>query len=565
MDKLKPIIVHKFWIILFIALLLPVVGWSMATGSLSKEIDERKTAIDKAFTDAQVSPNPPNQTWSTALQQINKEKDQFIGQSHKKLWEKQKSLFVWPANIAPLMKDTPYRGEISRVPKTQYRTAYRYEILRALKLADPFSLRDGTGKVDINPNVIPHVPLDKWKTQNPTSKEMWDAQEDVWLVSSILQAIAKVNGGATNIGESAVRQISVLELRGGTFGEESGDSGDGGGGGDVSMDNMGGVGGFGGGGGGGAGRRGTIDGKDDMQNVDIEMDLTEIFGNDADTSESEDDGSAGSAESDGAIIPGGFGGGGSGRGASAKRKRYYHEAEELPYKTRAFYIKAVIQSGKLPNLLTELTNMPWPAEIVRVQRADLFDDNLGSIASIGGIGGRRGGGGESDFSVDGQFGGTGSSRAGRFGGIDSASEGFSTDRQPEGLENKGLLDNALSDPKLALVTIAGVMTLYKPYVLPEGEAVVVTEGAENNSQQPAADGTTQPTDEASTPETGESPANTNPAAAAPNSLPEKQPAPAGDSPQQPTESTEPKQPADPKPNPKQPPKTESKSEETINK
>ncbi|MCH9656674.1 MAG: hypothetical protein K0U86_22720 [Planctomycetes bacterium] len=560
MDKLKPIIVHKFWIILFIALLLPVVGWSMATGSLSKEIDERKSAIDKAFTDAQVPPNPPNQTWSTALQQINKEKDQYIGQSHKKLWENQKSLFIWPANIAPLMKNTPYRGEISRVPKTQYRTAYRFEILRAHKLAKPFSLRDGTGTVDINPNVIPHVPLDKWKTQNPTSKEMWDAQEDVWLVSSILQAISEVNKGATNIGESAVRQISVLELRGGTFGEESGDSG-GGGDGDSAMDDMGGVGGFGGGGGGG--RRAADDGKDGMQNIDIEMDLTEIFGNDADTSESEDDGSGESAEADGAIIPGGFGGG-SGRGASAKRKRYYQEAEELPYKTRAFYIKAVIQSGKLPNLLTELTNMPWPAEIVRVQRADLFDDNLGSIANIGGLGGRRGGG-ESDFSVDGLVGGAGSGRSGRFGGIDSVSEGFSSDSQSEGLENKGLLDAALSDPKLALVTIAGVMTLYKPYEPPEGEAVAETEGDENNSQQPAADGTTQPTEAASTPETGESSANTNPAAAAPNSLPEKQPAPAGDNLQQPTESTDPKQPAETKPDPKQPPKTESKSEETINK
>ena len=43
MDKLKPLIVHKFWIILFIALLLPVIGWSMATGSLAKEIEERKT------------------------------------------------------------------------------------------------------------------------------------------------------------------------------------------------------------------------------------------------------------------------------------------------------------------------------------------------------------------------------------------------------------------------------------------------------------------------------------------------------------------------------------------
>ncbi|HCO27414.1 MAG TPA: hypothetical protein DIT97_32095, partial [Gimesia maris] len=61
--------------------------------------------------------------------------------------------------------------------------------------------------------------------------------------------------------------------------------------------------------------------------------------------------------------------------------------EALPYKTRAFYIKATIQSSKLPNLLAQLSSMPWPTKIVRVQRADLFDDNMNPIAGGGGGGG----------------------------------------------------------------------------------------------------------------------------------------------------------------------------------
>ncbi len=558
MDKLKPIIVHKFWIILFIALLLPVIGWSMATGSLAKEIEERKSAIDQAFTSAQVSPNPPNQTWSTALQQINKEKDYAIGLSWKKLWEKQKNLFVWPPDIAPLMKDTAYRADISRVPRNLYRSAYKFEVLRAHKLANPFSLRDGTGLVNLDPNVIPHVPLDKWKTLPPTSKEMWDAQEDVWLVSSILQAIANVNKGAPNISEAAVRQISVLELRGGTFGEDGGDSG--GDGGDMGMDGeM--IPGGGGGGlfGGGGGQAGMADGNG-IQNVEIDMDLTEIFGNDADTSDSGGEESEESFSADAGLIPGGFGG--SGGGANQKRKRYYHESEELPYKTRAFYIKAVIESGKLPNLITELTNMPWPAEIVRVQRADMFDDNLGSIATIeGGAGGGRGAvGGESSFSADGQFGGAGSSRLGGAGGFGAVAERFSENGQ-EGLENKGLLEAALNDPKLAVVTIAGVMTLYKPYVPPEGEVVAeMEEKTDSDTTQPATDDPSQPSDDTTTnPEPGASPDDSTPPAETSDSNPEKQPAPAGDSPQ---ESTEPKQPADSKPDKTEPPKTETESAET---
>jgi len=569
MDKLKPILVHKFWIILFIALLLPMIGWSMATGSLAKEIDERKTAIDKAFTDAQVPPNPPNETWSSALKQINQEKDNYIGQSRKYLWEKQKSLFVWPPDITPLMKETPYRGEISRVPRNLYRSAYEFELLRAHKLANPFSLRDGTGTVDINENVLPHVPLDKWKTLPPSSQEMWDAQEDVWLVSSILEAIARVNKGASNISESAVRQISVLQLRGGTVGDTGGNAGGGEGmEGGMEEGMMGGGGGFGSGGGGRAGMR---NGQDGMQNIDVDIDLKEIFGNDADASAGGADGSGDMGAEDSGMLGGGLGGSGfSGGGATQNLKRYYDEAEELPYKTRAFYIKAVIQSSKLPHLMAELTNMPWPAEIVRVQRADMFDDHLNPIATVGGMAGGRGNRGGSGFNSTRELGGAGFGRSGIGAGFE-ADGATGSGRSQLGLENKGLLDAALMDPELAVVSIAGLMTLYKPYTPPEGEIVAQTEEATgSNPEQAVPDTAAQPSDAAAaTPDSaaasGESPANPDQPKTAADPPLKNEPAPTGDSPKAPAESAEPKQPADSKPDESQPPKTEPKSAEAVNK
>lgn len=509
MDKLKPLIVHKFWIILFIALLLPVIGWSMATGSLAKEIEERKSSIDQAFTDAQVPPNPPNQTWSTALKQINEEKRKYNAESTKYLWEKQKELFVWPPDIATLMTETPHRGEISIKPRNLYRSAYKFEILRAYKLANPFSLKDGKGLVDLNPNIIPHVPFDKWRNVSPTSEDMWDAQEDVWLVSSIMEAIAKVNkdSGATNISESPIRQISVLELRGGTVGDDgSAPAGDGGMDGEMGMAGGGGM--FSGGGG---GMRGIAGGKEGSLSIEVDMDLTKIFGNDIDGSAGGGDGGSEMAMEE-SLAGGGFGGGMGGAGEQ-KLKRYYHDEEALPYKTRAFYIKATIQSSKLPNLLAQLSSMPWPTKIVRVQRADLFDDNMNPIAGSGGGGGgmgRRGGAarGTGGFSSESDFAGAGGG-FGRNSGL-----GFESDMGVNGAaglqeqENKGLLDAALNDPELAVVTIAGLMTLYNPYVPPEGEVV-----AENTEQPQDA---TEPTDAAAPtePADGSAPAASTPEAAA---------------------------------------------------
>lgn len=583
MDKLKPLITHKFWIILFIALILPVVGWSMATGNLSKEIDERKTALDKAFTDAQVSPNPPNDTWSSALREINEKKQNYIGESHKFLWEKQKSMFVWPPNIAPLMKDIPYRGEISMVPRNLYRSAYEFEIRRIHKLANPFSLRDGTGTVNLTRNTIPHVPLDKWQTMPPTPEEMWDAQEDVWLTTSILKAIAEVNKNAPNITESPIRRISVLELRGGTVGDDGSvpDMGAGGMEGDMMMEGPGAGGGMFGGGGRNA-MPGMGDGKNGTLSIAVDMDLMKVFGNNVDASASPEGGGMDDMPEGGAMIPGGFGGGPMGMG-SENLIRYYHKEEDLPYKTRGFYLKATIQSSKLPDLLAALTNMPWPTKIVRVQRADMYDDHMNPIAStnsVGGssMGGSRGGGmGTGNDFDDSEFGGSGGSMgrpgagAGFRGEVDIDGNGMQA-----GTDNRSLLEAALNDPELAVVTIAGLMTIYKPYTPPEGaEVVAETDGTQQpadpsmatpTEQQPgtpatqtpagtpATPGSTPPVAGVDTPESPAPPANTP--ADSPEPKPDEPEANSNTTPATPTEEV--------KPDTTQPPQNKPQSEPAEN-
>ncbi len=560
MDKLKPLIVHKFWIILFIALLLPVVGWSMATGNLAKEIEDRTKAIDTAFTSAQLGPNPPNQTWASALADINKNKEKYIGQSNKELWEKQKEQFIWPPNIQPLMKNAPYRGEISRVPRNLYRNAYKFEILRIHKLANPFSLRDGTGTIDISPNVIPHVPLSKWKTLPPSSEEMWDAQEDVWIATSIIEKIAEINKNSKNINESPIRQISVLEFRGGTAGgAEDENMGGEGMGMDPEMDAaMGGPGGAFGPGFGAAPAAGG-DAMGGKKNIVVDLDLTEIFGNDIDMSAASGDEMDGEPmeAAGGAFAPGMGMGMGMGMGGSQKLKRYYHDSEELPYKTRAFYIKAIIEPPRLPKLLSALTQMPWPVEIMRVQRVDMFDDNLNPIAGAGGgMQRQRPGaamGREADsFGIDGEFGEPGAG-AGRPGfGFDAEAGGIPGLGGQQGLGNKGLLDAALNDPQLAVVTIAGLVTLYKPYP-PVGENGDLADGTTGNSGQPVPEAAAMPTDPLTTSESATPAENTTNATNStkpPTEKPENNPTtPPEEKPKQPPESP----PAGSKPAGSQPP------------
>ena len=49
MDKLKPVLEQKFWIFTGLALLLPLIGWFIATKTYATGVEERETAIDGAF------------------------------------------------------------------------------------------------------------------------------------------------------------------------------------------------------------------------------------------------------------------------------------------------------------------------------------------------------------------------------------------------------------------------------------------------------------------------------------------------------------------------------------
>ena len=60
MDKLQPVLAHKFWILFVLALLLPTYGWWATTGTLEAEIDDRTGKIDNAFKEGKVDGSPPN-------------------------------------------------------------------------------------------------------------------------------------------------------------------------------------------------------------------------------------------------------------------------------------------------------------------------------------------------------------------------------------------------------------------------------------------------------------------------------------------------------------------------
>lgn len=550
MDKLKPILAHKFWIVFGVALLVPLIGWWMDTGFLKAEITKRKGEVDNAFKNSQVSGEIPNEKWKAELDRINKVQDAQKRESAMRLYQSQKALTVWPEDVRPMMKDLAFRAEIPQKALDIYRNTYFSEVERVRQVVKPYQ-PNGQGLVVLPESAIPYIPRSKWEFLPPTPEEMWNAREDLDLIEALLKAVVQVNGEATAINEAAVRQIDAIELTGGTRKVEASGGGGGGGGatpaaggpagGPADAGPVGGLGGSAARGGGTATTSATFP-------------LSEEFGSDT------AGGGGGAADPAAAGAAAGAGGDASGGGQKAK-SRYVDEDPNLPYRRRGFGMKVIMNHQKVPDLIAALASLPWPVEVVRVQQVAKFDDAGSGNNALGGgnpaakaAPGAGGFGGPAAPMADG-FG----ARPARPMALGAGAVGGEGEANPANEAAKRVYDAAMNDPMLAEVMIAGLMTLY----LPPKEGPAPADGQQpapaDGAATPAADapGAVPPADGSAPPAATPGTSADNPAGAAPAAgtpAVEKPAAPTNPEgtpkPSEPSKPEgEPKPPAEPKPEP----------------
>ena len=496
MEKLQPVLKQIFWILFGLALLLVLIGWWSAKGDLSAQIETRKSAVDKAFTDAQQNVSTvPNSKWSDGAKAKNEVHKKEFGVSARGLRQEQLSARTYPARIRNELNQLKYGSKIEKKTlREQFARLYLGYFYEQIKVIKPFI--NGEGLVDVSSAQVTQEDPNRWRTVRPTSPEIWHAQEDIWLLRSLLDSIAAVNEGAERIDKSPIRALLMLQLRGGDpdapVGGSSGGGGFGGGGGEGyesgMMSEMGG-GGFGGGSGGGGGASEVWTSFEGSLAGDL---LTEEFGSSGLSS------GGGAMDSSSMSSGGGMDSyededsdGGSGGGDSGKR---YVDDGEL-YRSRAFQLEVKILQQEIPSLLAELTNSSFPVEIVRVD-ASFGGASGGAGSQMGGSEGgayesgdnyESGDGGGMSSAMGGGMGGMGSSMGGGMGGMGGMGGGGSglgnlsfgggvtglgTGATRGGsaaasrvLAKKNaigarLLAAAMADPNVATVRVAGLMTMY---------------------------------------------------------------------------------------------------------
>ncbi len=485
MEKLQPILQHKFWILFAVAIVLPPIGWWSATGALKSEIETRREKLDSTLSSIPTGQNAPNQSWIDEITKRNQAQERINLETAMRLWAAQRPLRVWPADVAEVMKqfdDRPTEEEIAKltgralsVPDL-YAQDYERELRRIWEIVDPFDVtrtggtmttssaglggaqpsidlrRDSNAKrkVVFPFEAIPKVPSEKWKAGLPPSfEEIWDAQEDIWLLTEILEAIRRLNRNANNIAEAHVRRIDQIRLFGGKWseGEQGGATGGPGESSDMAAEY--------------AAISGSATGglPGQKRQITADIDLNQWF-----TELNELGGGAGtnplatmamSSAASGSEMP----------AAGTVEKRRYIDDEDLPYRTRGFYLKVVMDHRQLPDFQAELLKSRWPLQFVAIQQVAFNLNRLGSSGpTAGGAAGLL-------TTAEGSASPALSTPTGTFGPSRLGSSGIGRSPGALGIRRPGQPviippEVGLADASLATVVIVGTLRIYKKPEIP---------------------------------------------------------------------------------------------------
>ncbi len=404
MKQLEPILKYHFWILLFIGIVMAVVGWWMTTGQMQAATSARRAKIEEANKKIKDLKDVPSKDYEEKLKVINGEQDKLIRQSRAWLYARQKERMVWPSWIREASAPLKYMEEFKDTRHhIIYRNRYMEEVERVYEVPRPITPEHPDGLVMFPFSAMPHR---EWGDEPPTSKQMWESMEDLWLLEPLLQAILEANGGVNGSRHDAsIVAIEYIRLHGGDrskIGQAASMSGGGGGGG-MGADAGPGLGAMGMGMGMGMGvgdpkamgalatrsmsTSGPGVGSFDLNQVD---DL-----GDPGTGDAGGGGGGGipgtmgmgaNTDEDRPVI-GAFGGGGFGGMLSSSAeevgRRYIDDDPALPYRTRGFKLTVVMDHLKVPDLFAQLTSndhSPWPVKILRMNVAEFLDSSPASPA-----------------------------------------------------------------------------------------------------------------------------------------------------------------------------------------
>jgi hypothetical protein len=239
MDQVKVILKllqkHHFWLLSTVAIVLSLVGWFMARKSLSTTYEANKSKIVGKFGSLQAiqsSENPPNETWKDGIDKITENQKKSVTSAWETVFNEQKSLLDWPQDVlgedfVKWVNEHPQDAEILVDKRGIYQREIPKEFPKLPKIIDAepadaklvaaSATKPGKPAVEAHEYKVVWASSSQkqiqdaleWPTQTPTSLEVRQTQEDLWVYRALLKIVAMVNQAKS---PSPIREIVQMSI-----------------------------------------------------------------------------------------------------------------------------------------------------------------------------------------------------------------------------------------------------------------------------------------------------------------------------------------------------------------
>ncbi len=226
MDQLKTIFRHlqkyHFWLLCVVSMIAGVVGWMMATRSLSAAYTTNKAKVLSKFQALDgigTTDNYPNSTWKSDIDKLTKKEGDEVRKAWELVYSQQQPALGWPDYLKESflneVKNVRPGGELRQESLERYGNLINREFSALLTIigADAHneskSIAAAAADKDLKKSA-PAAPDEKivWDSSNqqdveklltfsktPTSEVVWLTQEDLWVYQVLLTIIKQVNAG----------------------------------------------------------------------------------------------------------------------------------------------------------------------------------------------------------------------------------------------------------------------------------------------------------------------------------------------------------------------------------
>jgi hypothetical protein len=250
MDKVKVVLEklkkHHFWVICAVVLLTSLIGWYSASAALSSQFTTNATKIKGEFGELDAVTNngkQANQTTTEAVVKKSEEqKEKVLSVWDRAYSEQKKEVLKWPTVVSKLDSMGPAE-EIDSNTRELYRNFLDEEFPRLVKMvgartAEEEEQEKAASKVAIPKRqgdekaVVPQAAPKKykvvWDSANrdqirkglqfagtlPSTKEMRQTQEDLWVYTALVRIIAAVNKDAAQHYQAPIKRIAEIAISG---------------------------------------------------------------------------------------------------------------------------------------------------------------------------------------------------------------------------------------------------------------------------------------------------------------------------------------------------------------